>query len=66
MAEALGGDLHQPVGQLEWQGVPHLERGGKIEVGNLLGDRLGNLAPTMTRVATPESGGAIQYLAAIL
>ncbi len=66
MAEPLGGDLHQLVGQLERQGVAHLESGGKIEVGNLLGDRLGNLAPTMARVATPESGCAIQYLAAIL
>jgi hypothetical protein len=46
--------------------VAHLEGGGKIEVGDLLGDRLGDLAPTMACVATPESGGAIQYLAAIL
>ncbi|MNT04081.1 hypothetical protein D3C72_1386440 [compost metagenome] len=66
VTESLGGYLHQPVGQLERQRVSHLERGGKIEVGDLLGDRLGNLAPTMARVATPEPGGAIQYLAAIL
>ena len=66
VTESLGGDLHQPVGQLERQGVAHLEGGGKIEVGDLLGDRLGDLAPTMACVATPESGSAIQYLAAIL
>ncbi|MND80119.1 hypothetical protein D3C80_718830 [compost metagenome] len=66
VAEALGGYLHQLVGQLERQRVAHLERGGEIEVGDLLGDRLGNLAPTMARVATPEPGSAIQYLAAIL
>ncbi len=66
VAKALGSDLHQLVGQLERQGVAHLECGSEIEVGNLLGDRLGNLAPTMARVATPESGCAIQYLAAIL
>ena len=66
VTKALGGNLHQLVGQLERQGVAHLECGSEIEVGNLLGDRLGNLAPTMARVATPESGCAIQYLAAIL
>ncbi len=66
VAEPFGGYLHQLVGQLERQGVPHLERRSKIEVGNLLGNRLGDLAATMARVATPEPGSAIQYLAAIL
>ena len=65
LVQALGGDIGEALGQFEWQRVAHLEGRSKIQLGDLLAYRFGDLAAAVTGVAAPQASGAIQHLAAV-
>jgi hypothetical protein len=65
MLHALRSDVDQPVGQLEHDGMAHLEGRRIVEFGGLVLDRLGDLRAAMAGVHAPQAGGAVHDLAAV-
>ena len=63
--EAGGHALHDLVGQLERQRVGEVERGRVVQRGDLLAHRLHDLLAPMAQAAAPQTGQAVEHLAAI-
>jgi hypothetical protein len=58
----LGG---QTGGQLERLGMAHLEGRRVVQLGGLFLDRLDDLRAAVAGIAAPQSGGAVEHLAAV-
>ncbi|GFR89187.1 hypothetical protein ElyMa_006118200 [Elysia marginata] len=58
--------LSQTLGKFKGQGMSHLERRRIIQPCHLTGHRFGNLPATMACIHTPETGGTVQDLFALV
>ena len=59
-------DGGKPLGEIEHDGMAHLEGRGEIEIGDLVRDGFADLPAAMAGIAAPEARGAVQDLAAVL
>ena len=63
--EALRRDLGEPLGEIERQGMAHLERWREVEVHQLALDRGRDLLAAVAGIDAPEARGAVDHLAAV-
>ena len=63
--ESFRRDLGQPLGEIERNGVAHLERRREVQGHQLTLDGRGDLAAAMAGVDAPQSGRAVDHLAAV-
>ncbi len=63
--EALRRDFGKPLGEIERQRMPHLERRREIQRHELALDRGGDLLAAVAGIDAPQAGGAVDHLAAV-